>query len=252
MRSLILNTYFLIAPIFLFAQDALMQQFEAGNKAYAAHNYSEAVEIYTELIEQDYQSPELYFNLGNAYYQLNEVGLTILNYEKALKEAPDDEDIQFNLRMANLRVADRSVETPNLFFLSGFKNMLINYASDRWAKLSLIFLWISFLLFAAFLWAKQSGIKRLTFSLGVFSSVLTLVFLVFSTQQYAYQKSQKSAIILETNAYVKSRPDSSSTDLFILREGVKLRVLERKDGWLKVRFSEEKVGWIESEKLALI
>ncbi|MEX0812588.1 MAG: SH3 domain-containing protein [Chitinophagales bacterium] len=251
-KKLIIYLLFLTLPILLFAQDSPEVLFEQGNKAYADKDYETAAEKYEEVLDKGFQSPELYFNLGNAYYQLNKTGPTILNYEKALKRAPDDEDIRFNLKLANLRVADRATEATDLFFFSGFKNMLVNYASDRWAKLSLIFLWLSFILFAAFLWLKKAALKRLFFFSGIFSLLLTILFLVFSLQQLNYEKSKKSAIVMVTNTYVKSSPDPESTDLFILREGVKVKVLDNIDAWVKVRFSEEKVGWIEKEKLGFI
>lgn len=251
MRKLILLVL-LLTPVFLSAQVDAKTQFKIGNEAYAEKNYEVALEYYNTVLEEGYSSPELYFNLGNTYYQLDNVGASILNYEKALKHAPEDEDIQFNLKMANLRVADRAPEKADIFFFSGFKNMLINYASDRWAKLFIIFLWLSFFSFAAFVWFDKPSVKRLSFFGGVFLALFALVFLVFSIQQYVYQSNNKSAIVMVTNTYVKSRPDAESTDLFILREGVKVKVLDQVESWRKVRFSEEKVGWIEIDKLGLI
>ena len=50
------------------------------------------------IISNNIESSELYFNLGNAYYKTNSIGLAILNYERAKKLAPDDEDISANLK----------------------------------------------------------------------------------------------------------------------------------------------------------
>lgn len=242
----------ILIPFLLVANENSSDLFTKGNNAYAEKNYDAAKEFYIQLLEQDYQSPELYYNLGNTCYQLNETGPAVLYYEKALKYAPDDEDIQFNLKMANLRVSDISAEPTNLLYLSGFKSMLVNFASDRWSVISLIFLWVAFVLFFTFLWLKKAFLKRLSFFTGLFALLLSFVFIIFSLQQLNYTTSKKSAIIMVTNTYVKSSPSEESTDLFILREGVKVKVMDKVDHWLKVKFSEEKVGWIEADKLGLI
>src|ERR1051325_9538876 len=54
--------------------------FIIANEAYAKGNFVKAAEGYEQLIAQDYESAELYYNLGNAYYKLDNIGKAILNY----------------------------------------------------------------------------------------------------------------------------------------------------------------------------
>ncbi|MCL4856251.1 MAG: tetratricopeptide repeat protein, partial [Flavobacteriales bacterium] len=64
-------------------------KFTEANKLYAEAKYREAIEVYNELIKSDHLSAEIYYNLGNANYKLDEIAAAILNYEKALKLKPD-------------------------------------------------------------------------------------------------------------------------------------------------------------------
>ncbi|GAA6771598.1 tetratricopeptide repeat protein [Flavobacterium sp. CGRL2] len=76
----ILYFFLLISQVF-FAQG----RFEAGNALYEKGQYKEAAQVYENIIKEDkLHSAELYFNLGNCYYKLNQVAPSIYNYEKAL------------------------------------------------------------------------------------------------------------------------------------------------------------------------
>ena len=71
--------------------------FEQGNALYNDGNYTEAIEKYQAILKQGKHSAELYFNLGNSYYKLNNIAPSIYYYEKALQLAPDDKDILNNI-----------------------------------------------------------------------------------------------------------------------------------------------------------
>ena len=71
--------------------------FAAANKSYQQEKYMEALEGYQKIEKLDLKSSSLYFNMANIYYKTNQVAPAVLYYEKALKLAPNDKDIQFNL-----------------------------------------------------------------------------------------------------------------------------------------------------------
>src|SRR5512141_279622 len=76
------------------------QRFEQGNEAYQQGKMSEAVEIYESILRNGYLSGPLYYNLGNAYYRAGNIPRAILNYERALRLMPGDEDLHHNLQLA--------------------------------------------------------------------------------------------------------------------------------------------------------
>ena len=90
--------------------------FLEANQLYGSQYYSESVSLYNQLINRGYSHTNLYYNLGNAYYQLGELGNAIWAYEKGLELRPQDDDLQFNLKVANARIVDR-VRIPEPFFL---------------------------------------------------------------------------------------------------------------------------------------
>ena len=98
--------YFTFLSINLFAlnPDSLLSQ---ANQLYKEKNYNGAIELYDSIISSGYYSSDVYYNLGNAHFKMGHLAPAILNYERAKKLAPSDDDIDFNLRIANLRVVDR-------------------------------------------------------------------------------------------------------------------------------------------------
>src|SRR5688500_2890584 len=74
------------------------ETYKSANALYKAGNFEQAAASYEKILMQGYRKHEVYYNLGNCYYKLNNTGKAILNFERAQKLAPDDEDIAHNLK----------------------------------------------------------------------------------------------------------------------------------------------------------
>ena len=101
-----------------------------ANEMYAQGKYQDAAIVYENILKQGYESAELYFNLGNAYYKQNVIATAILNYEKALQLSPNDDDIKYNLELANRFVVDK-IEVLPVFFITGWIKNLKNIFSSN-------------------------------------------------------------------------------------------------------------------------
>src|SRR5512147_2306099 len=115
--------------------DETMLQFEQGNQYYRNAAFADAVKTYELILATGRESAALYYNLGNAYFKMQNMPAAILNYERALRLAPGDEDIRYNLRLANLRVIDKIEPVPELFFVGWWKEILAMYSSATWAMI---------------------------------------------------------------------------------------------------------------------
>ena len=79
--------------------------FKQSNDYYTNGNYEAAVDGYLEIINAGFESVELYFNVGNSFYKLNNIPESNFYFEKALALSPNDIDIITNLSFAqNLRI----------------------------------------------------------------------------------------------------------------------------------------------------
>ena len=122
MRKYFIFNYLLLFIFFsnaskIAAADA-QQLFQNANQAYQTGNFPLAVEQYETILRGGKLfSKELYYNVGNAYFRLNQTGRAILNYERAARLSPTDADIQTNLAVARGRVTDDIEAVSEVFFV---------------------------------------------------------------------------------------------------------------------------------------
>lgn len=223
-----------------------------GNTAYSTGKYQEAIDNYSKVLEQDLESPDLYYNLGNAYFKLNDMPHAILWYERARRLNPGSEDINFNLSVANSRITDKIEPLPE-FFMKRWLMAVTNLLSmDAWAKAGIVFLILTLSLFSVFIASRVLLLRKLGFWSGFSCLLMTAVFLLFAWGSYRSQQSEQSAVILNPTVTVKSSPDEKSTDIFVIHEGCKIQLLDHIGNWYEVRIANGSVGWVEQENFEKI
>jgi tetratricopeptide (TPR) repeat protein len=247
----------LMLLLFCFLQPAAAAEidvrFEAANQAYRASDFQKAAKLYEEIESQGYESSELYYNLGNCYYKLNKVPAAILQFERAKRLDPDDEDIAHNLGLANLRVVDRVDPIPQLFYVTWWRKWADLGSADRWAVLGISSLWLAILLGAALFLPYQSFVLRRVFSsLAMLALVFFLLSIAAAVDRHNREQNQRYAIVFAASTQARSAPDPQSTNLFMLHEGVKVELLDHVGGWSKIRLADGKIGWIESSAFQVI
>lgn len=252
MRKIALLFGILISLSATLMADAAEDLFKKANQHYMQEEYSTAIDLYEELTEQGFQSSELYYNLGNAYFKSNLIPSAILNYERAKRLAPGDEDINFNLKIANLQTVDKIEKMPAPFFEDWWHGIRDIFSSGMWGGISILAFWLAAAAFIAFLYIRSQGTKKISFTAASVLIGLTLISFVFGLQTYNEETNRKEAIVFAESSYVKTSPDEVSTDLVILHEGTKLEVLDELGEWKKIRLADGNVGWILSTDIEII
>lgn len=232
--------------------DQLNRHWDRANTAYVNGDYKGALEAYDSILSQRVASPKLYYNIGNAYFKEGKTGKSILYYNKAQRLAPADKDIAFNLAVANGYVKDRINTVPE-FFLSRWTNSLRTSASsDTWSILSLVML--ALLLSGVLLYLLPMGIRtrKVGFSVAAVSLLMFAVSVWFACAERTHTLDSDQAIIMITAAPVKSSPDNSSKDIFVLHEGTKVTVLDRLGNWSEISIADGNKGWVMTHSIELI
>lgn len=238
----------LFLSLSLSAQNA-EQLLETANDHYSRVEYQNALEIYLTLIEKGYASDVLYYNTGNAFFKLKDIPSAILYYEKALKLNPSNEDIQHNLQVANSMIVDKIEVIPQLFFRNWWKSFYNMMPANSWAWMSIF---IFTLLLAAvyfYLTSNQVFIRKIAFYSGLVLLLLTIGTFGLASQKYYYTRQTNEAIIFTPTITVKSSPAQSSVDLFVLHEGTKVAVLDKTNGWTKIKIANGSIGWLPETSL---
>lgn len=226
--------------------------FQQASEAYQNQQFQQAAELYKQILSQGYENKAVYYNLGNCYYRLNEIGQAILYYEKALKLDPNDADVKYNLGLAGLKLVDR-VEMPPRFFLFDWWDSIRNYFSLTQLTYLVMML---FILTAGFLviwlFIKQYRLRRWLVTFSIVTALLTIFASYFLFLNARRAMNDRSAVILAPSVTVLSAPDEKSTDVFILHEGIKVILDEQRQEWVKISLPDGKSGWIKTGTLGMI
>jgi tetratricopeptide (TPR) repeat protein len=205
--------------VFLFGTASFAQNtaaFSQANALYNDGNYTEALSRYKSILEQEEHSAELYYNIANAHYKLNNVAPSIYYYEKALLLKPNDKEILNNIAYAKNMTIDAIEIIPEVGF-----SRLINKATntmvfDNWAKLSVIFV------------------------------------VPFAFNSYGLEQKNQPAIVFAQESQIKSEPNLRSAEAFKLHEGTKVQVIDTVSNWSKIKLSDGKTGWVVSNDIKML
>jgi tetratricopeptide (TPR) repeat protein len=222
------------------------ETFIRANQAYADERFEEAVRGYTELIRSGHGSGHVYYDLGNAYTRLNQLGRAILNYERALLALPRDGDLDFNLRYARGQLKDvmpesREMHPAAFFFLD---RLTLREFFRVFAVVNGLF-WAGLL---ARLHARSAWIHSLFLLLLVCWLAAGLSFGL----KWRLLRTDDRAVILAGEVEVRAGPDERRTVLFELHEGATVRQVKSEGEWSLVALADGKRGWLKAERLERI
>ena len=236
----------IIAPKQVYAVKDTAGVFVDAVRAYKTGDYAAAAEQFESIAETRVDNPALFYNTGNAYLKSKDLGRAILWYERARKLAPSDPDLRFNLAYAQSLLKDKKETSFSFTDIIYFWQGLISLKWLQYASITLSFCF--------FIWAtvqKSRGRQ-------IFSGVGIFIFLFFAGTtlaaglEYNRINSNIKAVILAEKAGVRSGTMDNATLLFDLHAGTRVRVLEKKDNYMKIRFAKDKVGWVACKNVEII
>ncbi len=222
---------------------------DKAGKAYMAGFYENAITLYEKLLSQEQASPEIYYNLGNAYFKTGNMPSAILNYERALKYRPNDEDILYNLGVANSRIVDKIDVLPELFYIRWWKSLKQLLSPDGWAVALIASFSLFFIVLALFLLSRSAAIRKALFSSAIVVLVVALISGTIAWQTYHEARQQVTAIVFTPTLPVKSSPDESSIDLFVIHEGLKVKIIDKLGEWNEISIPNGSKGWVKISDL---
>jgi len=249
-----IKKFFILFLIQLFVCSLWAQEtdLQAAADAYSKGEYAKSAELYESILKTHGESAKIYYNIGNSYYKINKFAPAILNYERALLLDPSDKDARFNLELAKLQTVDK-IEPIEHFFITEWIQSLQNiFGTDTWSKTgigSFILLICSLVLF---FFSRKLMLKKL----GFYTGIVWLIFIIVSNY-FAYNQKQKllernTAIVFTPTVTIKSSPDNSGNDLFILHEGAKVLIKSKLGDWSEIQIADGNVGWISNKDIEVI
>lgn len=237
---------FLLFSITVFQVFASSEISDSAKSYYNQERYAEAAEAWEKLTNEGSQISSIYYNLGNAYFKNNEIALAILNYERALKLSPGDEDIQHNLQIAQSHIADKVEAIPDLFFIVWLNQLNMWQSTNTWAWFSIISFVFLLMLVTWRLLRRQTNKQRLIFIFAIIMFFLSAFSMFLALRaKYSFHKDQEAIIMKD--CLIKSSPSETGTNLFEVHEGLKIEIQDSVNNYTEIRLADGKKGWIDSD-----
>lgn len=231
------------------AQETELKEAET---AYTKEDYSKAIELYEGILKNHGESAAVYYNLGNAYYKAGQIAPAILNYERCLLLNPGDGDARFNLQMARQKTVDKIEPIGEFFLAKWFRAVEDLGSADAWAMWGIICFLLLILCLALFFFSRIVALKKVSFYAGLALLLLVVLANIFGCHQKEEMLSRAHAIVFAPTVTVKSSPDTSGTDLFVLHEGTNVTVKSTLGEWSEIVLEDGNVGWMPSKDIEKI
>ncbi len=242
--QVLLLVFMLMMPVSLFAITKANADAE-----YQKGNYQQAITDYKELIETS-KSPELYYNLGNAYYRCGNITQAIISYERALKLSPADHDIRLNLQFLQSKTIDKITPAEQMFFVTWYQSLVNLTNVDGWAKTAVFAMIMALVLMLLYLFCPKDIVRRVSFYGAICLFALLVLSNVFAFQQQKILQNRNSAIVTAPSVTVKNSPADSGTDVFVIHEGTHVDITDRTvKNWCAIRIADGREGWIKTSKI---
>jgi len=251
-RYILISLVLVFTASLVFAQEERSVKFNKGVEYYTASNYQGALDEWLDIYNTGYRSAELYYNIGNAYFKLNNVPGAILFFERARLLKPGNSNINYNLQIARTLVVDKFEEIPELFFVKWYDFLALMLQTNTWAVISIVTFMLFLILLSVYIYSPRYRTKVLGFWTAMLFLLISVSSLAFTVRNRNLVYNSNEAVIFSPSINGKSSPDNSGTDLFVLHEGSKVTIEDNVGEWYEIMLSDGNRGWVPSNSLTII
>ena len=231
----------------------LIDSFEQANLLYNNAQYVESLENYNDIINSGYQSAELFYNMGNCYYKINDVANAILFYERSILINPSDRDVRNNLQMVRNSLIDDIDQVPESFFVSQLNSVSALYSYNTWGVFCIVLSFVFLILFIIYYFSKSAIMKRSTFLGLIFLFLIISIVLRLGFNSLGKNYIEKYAIIFAQKIEIKEQPNLRSDNILQLHQGSKVKVIDEfNEEWSKIKLANGQEGWILKNEIKII
>jgi hypothetical protein len=245
-KKILISLFILLCHIPLVHAEDFINEVARANDLYESNNYQQAADSYESLRKRGLNNGQLYYNLGNTYIRLGNIGPAILNYIRAQKLIPRDENLQANLNFAIQQTLDKINSPPpdklaTIFFW--VNDLSLNENVNFAFAINLAF----WLILTAWFYFRTNFLRLARNSIAF---LLLLAFIAIGVK-LNLESNSKIGVVLAKTVSVKSGLDASNITLFELHEGALVNIIDQRQGWIEVQLDSRQKGWIPKDSLGV-
>lgn len=254
MNNYILKILFLSGLMLVFFATGFAQngrfssQWATANQAYEQKNYEQAAVLYQEIIDGGHISPAVFYNLGNAYFRLNEYPKALFYYAKTVHLQPKNKQAQDNLLVAQSKIQNPITALKPVFFVVWW-NGVISFLGINFLAVIAIFFFVGILIV---LFLHFSGKRSIPY-LGRWIAAMGVIW-IFSLLLYfsALQKQNTlHAVVMKADQPFYESVEQNPSQINV-PAGTLLIVESKSKDQLIVRLPNGAKGWMNPESLKIV
>lgn len=233
-----------------------------ADSAYVQERYHDALKAYQLMAEQQGTSAELYYNMGNTYYKINDCAHAILCYERSLLLDPTSRDTRENLEFVRQKLKLPVATGSRSFVTQVAQSVAFWFSSNGWAVMAAILFVLCLLAVALYVFAVQVKWRKV----GFFSAIVLLALsaLALTCSLYLRNRAANShaAIVMTQSALLSNAPRApqDNEEAFKLPQGSKVEITDSvttgaADGsgkWYHVESTNGRTAWINGNDIEII
>ena len=223
--------------------------YKSGLDFYQSRAYQNAKSAFEKVLENNWESSTLYYNLGNVYYRLNDISGAVWAYEMCLYHEPSHEDAKFNLKLVNVSVKDKILIPDAPIYLKLYMEIKEYFTPNEWIK-NTLGLFVLFLLFV--LVRKSWGYSPIMNFSENFVLILICMTFLFSLHSILSDSNISQGIIYTESVDVLSEPNPQSVILFQVHDGLKVSITQNSRDWVEIELVDGKIGWVNETSIRAI
>lgn len=213
----------------------------------SAELYRKALLRFEKLVQDGVVNGKLYYNLGNTYFRLHDMGRAIVNYRRALNFMPNDDNLRQNLRFVESRQLDRIEPKQETMIV---KTLLFwHYDISAWFRLILLAA-----ANAAFWGLLAVAVYRRRMFMLPTTVAFALTVMMAGSLLYDHFRPQASGVIVVEEAVARKGDGSGYSPSFNepLHAGLTFSLVEKRGEWLYIELGDGRRCWVPSDSAEII
>ena len=252
MKKFILTFLFLLLIIGIFAVNQIEAIYQEAISYYNDKDYQTALGKFSQIENEGIINADLYYNIGNCYFRINEIGRSVLYFKKALKVRSDHQAARRNLEYALTFTKDKqdsgSESAIRSFWLKAFDSFSINLLA---IIILLIFVIIVMLICLMIIYYKNRE-KTVPIFMTTIFIFLFAVFFIISLLKWQELHNDNEGVLLSTSAIGYSGPSVDFTLVFTIHEGMIFTIEKSEENWSLIKLENGLGGWINKDTFVII
>jgi len=247
-KNIFILSILLLIPLLICAKE---YDLTLANNAFQEQNYQKAEEEYMKVANEGVKNFELFYNLGNTYFKLNDLGNARLYYEKAAKFEPMNKELNENIAMLLASIKDKE-DIQRSFVETLLRKVYFAFSINLLGVFVLIFFVLMMAFIVLLIMSRSAVLKRIV---KIFLVILAVIFFLVTVTEVMRIRdfyTDDSAVILDETVIAYSGPSDDFPQVFTIHDGLKVSIERFDNDWVLIKLPSGNGGWVLITTLGII